>query len=189
VVWLHTLDPVGHTLRQNVAGGIYHVTARGNARQAIFLDELDYVALLRQLSETVVRFAWRCHSFCLIPNHYHLLLETPEPNLSRGMLLLNGAYARRFNGRHERAGHVFQGPYRARLVARDEHLLELCRYIALNPVRAGLCDDPAAWAWSSYRAIAGLERRPPYLCVDWVHSLFGSARAFRAFVQGDLQAV
>jgi putative transposase len=116
--------------RQNVAGGIYHITARGNAQEAIFLDELDYVALLRLLSETVERYSWRCHSYCLLPNHYHLLLETPEPNLSRGMLLLNGSYARRFNGRHERVGHVFQGPYRAEVVQRDEHLLEVCRYIA-----------------------------------------------------------
>jgi putative transposase len=172
--------------RQNVAGGIYHVTARGNAQEAIFLDELDYVALLRLLSETVERYSWRCHSYCLLPNHYHLLLETPEPNLSRGMLLLNGSYARRFNGRHERVGHVFQGPYRAELVRRDEHLLEVCRYIALNPVRAGLCDDPASWPWSSFRATAGLERHPPYLCVDWVRGLFGSARAFSDFVRAGL---
>jgi putative transposase len=172
--------------RQNVAGGIYHVTARGNAREDIFRDEFDYVAFLRGLSATVERYRWRCHAYCLVPNHYHLLIETPEPNLSRGMLWLNGSYARRFNGRHERVGHVFQGPYRAELLEREEHLLEVCRYIALNPVRAGLCDDPASWPWSSYRATAGLERHPPYLCVDWVRSLFGSARGFSEFVQAGL---
>jgi putative transposase len=140
--------------RQNVAGGIYHVTARGNAREDIFRDEFDYVA--------------------------------PDPNLSRGMLWLNGSYARRFNGRHERVCHVFQGPHRAELLEREEQRLEVCRYIALNPVRAGLCDDPASWPWSSYRATAGLERHPPYLCVDWVRSLFGSARGFSELVQAGL---
>jgi len=105
--------------RENVAGGIYHLTARGNARENIFRDEFDYVAFLRGLSATVERYRWRCHAYCLVPNHYHLLMETPEPNLSRGMLWLNGSYARRFNGRHERVGHVFQGPYRAELLQRE----------------------------------------------------------------------
>ena len=173
---------MGPTPRVEVAGGFYHATARGNAREAIFRDEIDYVAMLKRLSTTVPRFGWRCHGFCLMPNHYHLLLETPQPNLADGMLVLNGTYARRFNRLYDRVGHVFQGPYGAEPVVRDEHLLEVCRYIALNPVRAGLVGDPRHWPWSSFRALAGLEHPPPYLRVDLVRELFGSAQGFAAFV-------
>jgi len=109
-------------------------------------------------------------------------MRMPILAIGGGMQLLNGRYARRFNVRYGRVGHVFQGPYNAEPVTADSHLLEASRYIVLNPVRAGLCRDAAAWPWSSYRATAGLERHPPYLCVDWVRSLFGSARAFSEFV-------
>jgi putative transposase len=165
---------MGPTPRLEVAGGFFHVTARGNARATIFHDEIDYAALLKRLSTTVPRFGWRCHGFCLMPNHYHLL--------GAGMLVLNGAYARRFNGRYDRVGHVFQGPYGAEPVERDEHLLEVCRYIVLNPVRADLCANVRDWRWSSFRATAGLERPPPYLSVGLVRELFGSAAGFAAFV-------
>jgi putative transposase len=127
--------------RLEFAGAFYHVTNRGNARETIFQDDYDYAAFLRELSKVVPRYGWLVHGFCLIPNHYHLLVETPEPNLGRGMLRLNGAYARGHNVRHERVGHVFQGPYDAKLVETDEHLLGVCRYVARNPCRAGLCDD------------------------------------------------
>ena len=136
---------MGHKHRIEVPGGLFHVTARGNAQDVIFRDDLDYLDFVRGIAEEASRHEWQCHSFCLMPNHYHLLLETPQPNLGTGMHRLNGAYARRFNARQRRLGHVFQGPYRAQVVERDEHLLEVYRYIALNPVRAGLCTDPAAW--------------------------------------------
>ena len=161
---------------------MYHVTARGNAQDAIFLDEQDYRAFCDALSTTVERNRWLCHSYCLLPNHYHLLLETPEPNLGRGMLVLNGRYARRFNRRYQRYGHVFQGPYGAVLLQDDDHLLEVCRYIALNPVRAGLAGSPGDWPWSSYGALAGLADAPTFLHVDLARSLLGGASGYRDFV-------
>ena len=163
-------------------GGVYHVTARGNARAAIFRDEQDYRVLCNVLSKTVEGHGWLCHSYCLLPNHYHLLLETPEPNLSRGMAVLNGSYARRFNWRYSRVGHVFQGPYGAVLLRDDAHLLEVCRYIALNPVRAGLAGSPADWPWSSYRPLAGLVATPTFLEVDLVHRLLGGPSGYRDVV-------
>ena len=120
-------------------------------------------------------------------NHYHLVIETPEANLSAGMQRLNGTYAQRFNQRHGRSGHLFQGRFHAALLDREAHLLETCRYVVLNPVRAGACAEPIAWPWSSYRATAGFSPRPSFLTVSWIHSLFGrdtsrAIRAYRAFV-------
>jgi putative transposase len=177
---------MGQKRRVEVPGGIFHVTSRGNVRAEIFRDELDYLTFLRMLGAVVVEFAWLCRCYCLLPNHFHLLVETPAPNLGRGMQLLNGRYARRFNARNARVGHVFQGPYGAEPVSRDEHLLETYRYIALNPVRAGLCSDPAEWAWGSYQALAGLVEPASFLALDCALALFGSADGFRRFVAGGL---
>jgi putative transposase len=168
--------------RVEIPGGMFHVTGRGNARAPIFLDDIDYVGYLRVLATVVARFAWVCHSYCLLPNHVHVFVETPEPNLGKGMRILNGTYAQRFNARYERVGHVFQGPYKAETLNRDGHLLEVCRYISLNPVKAGLCEDAALWPWSSYSALAGLSEAPSFLEVDFVRSLFGGAAGYRAFV-------
>ncbi|MDX6474012.1 MAG: REP-associated tyrosine transposase [Gaiellaceae bacterium] len=173
---------MGKVARPQIAGGLYHVYSRGNGRAAIFLDDADYATFLRLLEDVVERFEWLCHGFCLMPNHYHLLLETPEPNLARGMQVLNLAYARSFNWRYARPGHVFQGPYRSPLVRREAHLVELCRYIVLNPVRAGLVAHPAGWRWTSYRATAGLEPPPAYLSTERVLGFFGDVTAFRSFV-------
>jgi putative transposase len=173
---------MGEKPRPLVAGGIYHVTSRGNARQTICLDELDYLEVLRLVATVVGRFGFLCHSFCVLPNHYHLLIETPEPNLHKGMLLLNRTYARRFNRRYSRVGHVFQGPYGAELLQSDPHLLEVCRYIALNPVRAGLCDDPAEWRWSSYAGLAELAEEHSFVTRDLVHRLLGGPDGYRSFV-------
>ena len=147
----------------------------------MFVDEADYLTFLHWLEQTVTRQGWLCHAFCLMSNHYHLLLETFGPDLGAGMLLLNGSYARYFNNRHGAVGHVFQGRYRAESVTRDGHLLETCRYIALNPVRAGLAARPFDWRWSSYRATAALGRRPPFLFVDLVRELFGSSGGYAEF--------
>jgi hypothetical protein len=114
-------------------------------------------------------------------NHYDLLLETPEANLGRGMLVVNGSYARYVNRRYELGGHVFEGPYRVEPVTRDGHFLETCRYVVRNPVRAGLVEHPGDWPWSSYRATGGLEQRPPFLHVDFVRGLFGSTSSHRDF--------
>lgn len=168
-------------------GGIFHVTARGNRRQEIFFDDRDRRRFLSVLDGVVSRHAWRCHAYCLMPNHYHLMIETSVPDLSAGMHRINGAYAHWFNRKHGFDGHLFQGRFHSVLLNSTWHLLELSRYIVLNPVRADLCREPAEWRWSSYRATLALASTPAFLTVDWVLSQFGadpeSARAsFRGFV-------
>jgi putative transposase len=174
-------------LRIEFAGAVYHVTGRGNARRTLFGDDYDRTSFLRVLSRLAARWTWRCHAFCLMGNHYHLLIETERPTLSHGMRCLNGVFAQAHNRRRGRIGHVFQGRFGAVLVQKDTHLLELARYVVLNPCRARLCSDPAEWPWSSYRATAGLEPTPPFLVTDWLLGHFGaernSARArYRTFV-------
>jgi REP element-mobilizing transposase RayT/predicted DNA-binding protein (UPF0251 family) len=163
-------------LRVEFPGAIYHVTSRGNAREDIFLDDTDRRQLLDVLAKVVSRFHWACHAWCLMPNHYHLVIETPEANLALGMRQLNGVYTQRFNRRHKRVGHVFQGRYKAIVVDRDAYLLELCRYVVLNPVRAGLVDEAQEWPWSSYRATVGLAPTIVPLYTDWLLSQFRSSR-------------
>lgn len=174
-------------LRIEFAGAIYHVTARGNAQAAIFLDDEDRDRFLTVLSEAVKRYEWICHAYCLMGNHHHLVIETPRPSLAAGMRQLNGVHAQRFNQRHGRVGHVFGGRFKAVLVERDAHLMELAAYVVCNPVRAGLCTSPAEWKYSSYRATAGLATVPGFLSVDWLLSQFGDERRaaqarYRAFV-------
>ena len=173
-------------LRLDFPDAIHHVTARGNAREHVFRDEADRVRLLETLAQVVERFHWLVLGYCQMGNHYHLLVETPRPNLSRGMRQLNGVYAQRFNGRHGRVGHVFQARFHALLVARDEHLLAVAAYLPLNPVRAGLCAEAENWRWSSYRATVGLEP-PGFLAIDSLLAHFGDTRAsartqYRRFV-------
>ena len=160
-------------LRLEFAGALYHITARGNARQAIFNDDHDRKVFLEFLGREVTQQGWNCYAYCLMPNHYHLLIETPEPNLSKGMRRLNGVYTQYFNRHHDRVGHLFQGRYRSIVVDRDEYLLELCRYLVLNPVRAGLVKDPGGWRWSSFPATVGLVPAPKWLDDRGVHDLFG----------------
>ncbi len=170
--------------RPQVAGGIYHVTARGNRRQRIFLSDPDNELFLGLLGRTAARLGWLCHAYCLMPNHFHLVVTTPEANLSRGMQWLCGTYAHVFNEIHGVDGHLFQGRFQSVLVERTEHLVELARYVPLNPVRARLCLDPSDWRWSSYRATAGLDRPSPGLAPEWLLRQFGedATKARRAFV-------
>jgi len=163
-------------LRIEFEGAVYHVTSRGNARQTIFADRADNEQFLEILASVVEKFNWLCHAYCLMRNHYHLLIETPEGNLSAGMRHLNGVYTQQFNRRHGSVGHLFQGRYKAILVEKDSHLLALCRYVVLNPVRAGLVNGPDQWKWSNYRATIGTARIPPFLTVDWLLSQFGDSR-------------
>jgi REP element-mobilizing transposase RayT len=163
------------------------VTARGNRRQAIYGDDADRALWLSMLPVCIGRYRWRCHGYCLLTNHFHLLVTTVAPTIGPGMDWLNGRYAQAFNRRYGYSGHLFQGRYGSVLVESDEHLLELSRYIALNPVRAGLCNDPADWPWSSYGALAGLAAVPPFLDVHWLLAMFGGDRLvaehrFRTFV-------
>lgn len=174
-------------LRIEYEGAVYHTTSRGNARQGIFLNDEDRLSFLKILSDVVARYNWVCHAYCLMPNHYHLLLETPDANLSRGMRQLNGLYTQTFNRRHGRVGHLLQGRYKAILVEKESYLLELARYVVLNPVRAKLVCHPRAWRWSSYRATAGEEKAPDFLTVDWLLSQFHkdhdvARREYRKFV-------
>ena len=179
------MDAMSRPLRLHLPGGIYHVTARGNARRAIFEDDDDCSRFLIVLAATVARYRVLCHAYCLMGNHYHLLLQTLEANLSIAMRHLNGVYTQRFNRLHERCGHVLQGRFGAQLVDGDAYLREVCRYIVLNPVRAGLVAHPADWRWSSFRATAGQTAAPGFLSVDWMRSLSGAkthAEATRRFV-------
>src|SRR5258706_13467348 len=174
-------------LRLEYSGAVWHVTSRGNDRQKIFGDDADREIFISLLGRTVDLFRWRLHAYVLMGNHYHLLVETPEPTLSRGMRQLNGLYTQRFNRRHRRVGHLFQGRFKAILVDKDAHLLELGRYVVLNPVRAALRKSAAAWIWSSYRATAGIENAPAWLETRATLESFGSSRSraiekYRAFV-------
>jgi len=163
-------------LRIQYAEAVYHVTSRGNARRPIFKDDKDRGMLLNILEEVNDRYHWLCHAYCLMNNHYHLVIETPDGNLSKGMRHLNGVYTMRFNRHHGSVGHVFQGRYKAILVQKESHLLEVCRYVVLNPVRAKVVEGPERWRWSSYRATAGIEKAHPCLSTDWVLGQFGSKK-------------
>jgi putative transposase len=146
------LDVVMRQPREEVEGGIYHVFARGNGRGRIFLDDVDRHRYLRLLGETVIRQHWYALAYCLMDNHVHLLLETPQANLAQGMQRLHGRYAQRFNHRHDHVGHVFQGRYGCVRVTSDAQMWTVTAYIAANPVGAGRARRPDEWRWSSYRA-------------------------------------
>ena len=163
-------------LRLEFPHALYHVTARGNAQQDVYLDDDDRELFLCVLAEVIDRFRWICHAYCLMGNHYHLLIETPDANLSLGMRQLNGVYTQRFNRHHSRAGHLFQGRFKAILVERDSYLLELARYIVLNPLRARLVRSIVRYPWSSYRATVGQAKRPAWLHTDWVLAQFAKGR-------------
>lgn len=178
-------------LRIEYPGAVYHVTARGNARQPIFRDAQDRRLFLSTLDHVIARYGWLCHAYCLMTNHYHLLIEITRPTLARGMRQLNGVYTQAFNRRHRRVGHLFQGRYHAVLVEKEAHLLELCRYVVLNPVRVKACRTAGAWRWSSYRATAGLAPAPQFLRVEWVLGQFGQRQRqaqarYQAFVREGL---
>jgi putative transposase len=159
-------------LRIEFPGAVYHVTSRVNAKQAIFIDDEDRGRFLDVLTMVVERFNWLCHAYCLMENHYHLLIETPHGNLSKGMRELNGVYTQGVNQRYRRVGHLFQGRYKAIIVEKDNHLMSLCRYVVLNPLRIGLIERPEQWRWSSYRSTIGLMKRISFLTTDWILSQF-----------------
>ncbi len=140
--------------RELVTDGIYHVFARGNGRDLIYRDDVDRRMYMRLLERVIVDANWRCLAYCLMANHLHLLVETPDANLSGGMHRLHSGYANDFNRRHKTCGHVFQGRYGAVRVTSDSQLVAVLTYIARNPVEAALCDEPDKWPWSSFGAVA-----------------------------------
>ena len=163
-------------LRIEYDGALYHVTSRGHERKPIFKDDGDRELFLTTLWQVTERFHWLCHAYCVMNNHYHLVIETPDGNLSKGMRQLNGVYTQAFNRRHHRAGHLFQGRFKGILVQKESHYLEVCRYVVLNPVRAKTVKHPREWAWSSYRATGGLAAVPRCLKVEEILSHFGQRR-------------
>ena len=172
-------------VRIEFEGALYHVTSRGDRREAIYEDDTDRVQFLAILGEVIETFNWVCHAYCQMTNHYHLVIETPDGNLSKGMRQLNGVYTQRSNRRHGRDGHLFQGRYKAILVDGDAYLLELTRYVVLNPVRAGMVALPGDWRWSSYLDMLGEREPPAWLATDGLLAQFSTRRreAVRRYVE------
>jgi REP element-mobilizing transposase RayT len=164
-------------LRLEFAGALYHVTSRGDGREDIFRASGDRLVFFEVLAGVCGRLNWMVHAYCLMTNHYHLLVETPDANLARGMRELNGVYTQRFNRIYGRVGHVFQGRYKAILVQKETYLLELARYVVLNPVRAGMVPSPGEYRWSSYRAMIGEEVAPDWLETRSILRAFGQTEA------------
>ena len=163
-------------LRIEFSGALYHVTSRGNGRESIYLDDADRELFMDVLGEVCELFNWLIHAWCQMTNHYHLLVETPDSNLSKGMRYLNGVYTQRFNRKHARVGHVYQGRFKAILVERDAYLKELARYIVLNPVRADMIGHAEQWDWSSYRITIGFDSCPSWFDRHGLLSQFGRNR-------------
>jgi REP element-mobilizing transposase RayT len=156
-------------LRIQFPGAVYHVTGRGDRQESIFANDDDRRRFLLILGQALARFDAQVLAYCLMPNHYHLVLHTRKANLSALMRQVNGVYTQAFNRSNKKVGHVFQGRFKAILVDRDAYLLEVCRYVDLNPVRARLAKRPEQWTWSSYRAHAGLERSFEWLDTEGLH--------------------
>jgi REP element-mobilizing transposase RayT len=176
-------------LRVEYPGAFYHVINRGNHREKIFKNSRDHEKFIQYLEKAAERFALIIHTYCLMSNHYHLLVETPEPNLSMTMQWLNVSYATYFNRRHNRSGHLFQGRFGAILIEADAYLHHLSRYIHLNPVRAGIVNTPEQYRWSSYPAIVGEQIPPKFLKTSGLLSNFGknkeeARKSYREFVEG-----
>jgi REP element-mobilizing transposase RayT len=178
-------------LRISYEGAVYHVTARGNERKNIVIDDDDRRRFVKVLLDVVDQFEVILYAWVLMDNHYHLLLETPKANLSLAIRHLNGVYTQGFNRYHKRAGHLFQGRFKSILVEKEAYLLELCRYVVLNPVRAAMASHPREWLWGSYRTTSGEEECPKWLEADWLLSQLGRGReqsreSYRKFVEAGI---
>lgn len=183
---------MGRPLRIEYPGALYHITSRGNERKEIFLDDEDRIRFLEIIEEYHDRYGILIHSYVLMSNHYHLILETPQGNLLKVMHGINGRYTGYFNRRYDRAGHLFQGRYKGILVDKDAYLLQLSRYVHLNPVRARIVDRPEAYRWSSYPAYTGRAKENDWVEYAWVLSKFGdearlAKRKYRGYVEEGLR--
>jgi REP element-mobilizing transposase RayT len=176
-------------LRLEFSGALYHVTSRENERKPIYLEGSDFETFLGLLGYVCERYHWVIHSFCLMTNHYHLLVEMPDANLSKGMRQLNGVYTQLINRKYRRVGHLFQGRYKAILVDKDACLLELNRYIVLNPIRASMVNNLDEWPWSSWHFTMGKLPVPPWFAIDamllqFANNKLAARREFSKFVEG-----
>lgn len=175
-------------IRIEFAGALYHVTSRGDRKEDIYIDDIDRECFLQLLQQITNDYNWLVHAYCLMDNHYHLLIETPDGNLSKGMRQLNGVYTQMTNRYHGKVGHVFQGRYKAILVQKERYLLELARYIVLNPVRARMVRSAKDWPWSSYhRTAGGINTNDYWITTEWLLSAFSqqlgdAQKHYRAFV-------
>ena len=191
MIILYNIDNMARALRVEFPGALHHAYARGVAKQAIYQSDEDRAAFLAILGTTVERYNWVIHAYCLMGNHYHLLVETPDANLSAGMQDLNCVYAMHYNSAHERVGHLFQGRYCATLVDREEYFLQAACYIVLNPVRAGLVEHPSQYPWSSYLGTAEGTGAPRFLSADDILRCFAGNRMaarmlYRKFVEAGI---
>jgi len=174
-------------LRIEFPGATHHVTSRGNDGRTIFQDDLDFETFLAFLGAVTQRFGWSITSYALMTNHFHLVITTPQPNLSKGMQWLNGKYASFFNRRYKRSGHLFQGRFKSFLVDTETYFQTVSRYVVLNPVRAFMTQRPQDYRWSSYRAMVGLEPPPAWLDIAAVVQAFGTQELYRDFVVADVR--
>jgi putative transposase len=178
-------------LRIQFEDALYHVTSRGNEKSLIYSDDKDRYVFIKLLAKVVEQYTWVIYAYCLMGNHYHLLVRTPKANLCRGMRQLNGIYAQYFNRRHERVGHLFQGRFKTILIKDEDRLLGVARYIVLNPVRANLVEEPDDWRWSSYRGTVGLNKLQGFVEADQLLGFFSTNREsaieqYDAFVRGGI---
>ncbi|MHB8060098.1 MAG: transposase [Gaiellaceae bacterium] len=178
-------------LRVFIPDGIYHVATRGSDRRLLFGRDQDRELFLKQLERIVESFQLPCLAYCLMGNHYHLILQTPDARLSAALKELNGGYSKQFNRIHGRSAHLFRNRFLAQSIESDSHLVTACRYLAYNPIRAGLCSRPSGWRWGSYRATAGIDPSPSsFLSEAMLRGLFGGDEAwrnrFREFVESSL---
>jgi len=175
-------------LRVEFRGAFYHVINRGNGGEKIYISRRDREKFLEYLQKAVGRFGIKIHTYCLMTNHYHLLVETPQANLSQAIKWINVSYAGYFNRKHQRRGHLFQGRFKSILVDADDYLKPLSRYIHLNPIRAGIVQNLASYPWSSYPVLIGKIKAADWLEVNWLLSLFGknfteAAKNYQRFVE------
>ncbi len=175
-------------LRIQYEGAFYHVTARGNEKKDIFRDDADRNKFIQVLESVVEKYKWIVHAYCFMGNHYHLVVETPLKDISAGMRQLNGVYTQNFNKRHKRKGHLFQGRFKSHLIEKESYLLEVCRYVVLNPVRARIVNDPARWKYSSYRKTSGEGKSCDFFYPDLILSFFSNSltdaqKGYRKFIK------
>jgi REP element-mobilizing transposase RayT len=171
---------MGRPPRQDYLGAIQHANAHAVGDEPLFRNDGDRLWFLKLVGLVTEQFAWRCAAYCLMDNHYHLVIQTTNPTVAAGMQWLNGGFAKSFNQRYKRKGHLFRARYHAEPVVRGEHGLEVVRYLARNPARAGLCAKPENWQWGSYRASLGLAAPQPWIDEALLFSLIGERPGRRA---------